>query len=122
MKRVVLYTIFSIAAAMVVLYAAVDPQSTPLFPRCAFLDSTGYPCPGCGSQRAIHSLLNLDLLTAFGYNPLVVMGIPTIGLLLYNDAKPKRHPWLSGILSSRLFSWGVVIVVILWWVYQIYRW
>ena len=40
--------------------------------------STDIKCPGCGSQRAIHSLLNLDIKSAFGYNPLLVCTLPYI--------------------------------------------
>ncbi|NBX37755.1 MAG: DUF2752 domain-containing protein, partial [Planctomycetes bacterium] len=34
-------------------------------------------CPGCGSTRAMHDLLNADLVRAFRCNPaLVVIGLP----------------------------------------------
>ena len=50
-----------VVAALVVfgfIYFALDPSRSDLFPRCVFLSLTGYKCPGCGSQRAIHALLH----------------------------------------------------------------
>ncbi len=34
-------------------------------PRCLFKLITGYECPGCGSQRAFHSLLHGDIAAAW---------------------------------------------------------
>ncbi|WP_225974845.1 DUF2752 domain-containing protein [Arachidicoccus ginsenosidivorans] len=48
------------------------------FPKCPFRSLTGLQCPGCGSQRAIHDLLNLDILGAFRENALMVVSIPYI--------------------------------------------
>jgi len=66
--------------AAVVLYRQVDPESSGLFPRCLFEWATGLKCPGCGSQRAIHQLLNGNVLKALQYNALVVAAIPYLSL------------------------------------------
>lgn len=59
------------------IYYNFNPSSEGnLFPRCPFLLITGYQCPGCGSQRAIHSLLHLDIAKAFSYNPILIISIP----------------------------------------------
>ena len=39
---------------------------------CAFHATTGLPCPGCGSTRAVLALLHGQPLTAFRFNPLIV--------------------------------------------------
>ena len=51
-----------------------DPEEMAVFPRCPFLLATGYECPGCGSQRAIHDMLHLDLKSAFSQNALIERG------------------------------------------------
>ncbi len=63
------------AVAAFFLYAAVDPAGAGdgYMPRCAFHESTGLYCPGCGSQRAFHQLLQGRLLEALDYNPLAVL-------------------------------------------------
>jgi hypothetical protein len=40
-------------------------------PRCVFHTVTGYPCPGCGSTRAIKQLWQGHVSTAFWFNPLM---------------------------------------------------
>ena len=74
-------TLAVMAIAAVVLYSAIDPESSVFFPKCPFHMLTGLECPGCGSQRAIHSLLNGDIAAAIHYNLLIVLSIPYLSLL-----------------------------------------
>lgn len=67
-------TIFCIVAVMI--YLLFSPESSIYFPKCPVYMLTGLQCPGCGSQRAIHELLNLNIAAAFTYNPLMVISIP----------------------------------------------
>ncbi|MFV0506503.1 MAG: DUF2752 domain-containing protein [Bacteroidales bacterium] len=39
---------------------------------------TGYQCPGCGSQRALHQLLHLNIDEALKLNALFVVGLPYV--------------------------------------------
>jgi hypothetical protein len=41
---------------------------------CVFKVFTGYPCPTCGSTRIVSSLIELDILSAFRWNPLLFLG------------------------------------------------
>ena len=54
--------------AAVAVYFALDPARHP-FPRCMFLTLTGWQCPGCGSQRALHALLHGDIASAWALSP-----------------------------------------------------
>ncbi|MCU0451667.1 MAG: DUF2752 domain-containing protein, partial [Bernardetiaceae bacterium] len=65
-----------VVLALVPIYHYFPPETTPGFPRCPFRLVTGYQCPGCGSQRAIHHLLNLRVGKAFAANPLLVISLP----------------------------------------------
>ena len=42
----------------------------PFAPPCPWHAMTGWPCPGCGSTRAMVLLLHLDLPGALAMNPL----------------------------------------------------
>ncbi len=77
-----------IAAVILYLYSPLD---SILFPRCIVKSLTGYECPGCGAQRAIHELLHLHVGAAFRFNPLLVISIPylILGFALDNIIK---HP------------------------------
>jgi hypothetical protein len=65
-----------IVAIFALLYRINDPARSNYFPKCPFYKLTGYKCPGCGSQRAIHHLLNAEFYQAFKENALLVISIP----------------------------------------------
>lgn len=54
----------------------IDPEYSAFIPKCPFRWFTGLDCPACGSQRAIHQLLHLNIKGAFGYNPFLILSIP----------------------------------------------
>lgn len=61
-----------------VLYYQADPESS-LFPACPFRQLTGILCTGCGSQRALHDLMHLDLAGAFRHNLLFPPALMILG-------------------------------------------
>ena len=72
----------SVIAVLVVLYEKYDPADFVLFPKCIFHSITGLQCPGCGSQRAMHALLNLEIGEAVRYNALFVAALPFLAVLV----------------------------------------
>lgn len=60
------------------LVASRNPTTDSIFPPCPLYAFTGIYCPGCGSTRATHALLNGDLIAAFDFNPLMVIAIPVL--------------------------------------------
>lgn len=85
------------------------------FLRCPSNLILGINCPGCGSQRAFHHLLHLEIIEALRYNALFVLAFPFvlywIGIKIYNlifDAKKTtRFP------TNKLFWIGLLIMVLL---------
>ena len=59
-------------------YTWLDPLDYAIFPKCPVKMLTGLDCPGCGSQRAIHALLNGQVAEAFRSNALMVLAIPYV--------------------------------------------
>lgn len=53
---------------IVPLYFFFDPNIPGKFPACPFFSITGLYCTGCGSQRALHDLLHLDIISAIKHN------------------------------------------------------
>ena len=45
---------------------------------CIVKTSTGYECPACGVTRMILSLMELDISSAFNYNPFLFITSPVI--------------------------------------------
>jgi len=72
------------------LYFLFNPTSFHFFPKCPFHTVTGFHCPGCGSQRAIHDLIHFRLLDAIGHNLLMVFTL-TFGFGLYFYSKTKFY-------------------------------
>ena len=99
-------------AALFFVFFFLDPAKIGIFPRCLFLRLTGYECPGCGSQRAIHHLVHLQIGQAFRENALFVLAIPYILLGVYleyfggNTRFPRLLPLFFG-------KWTAILVLIL---------
>lgn len=120
-----LVIVLVLAALLVigVIYFAIDPSTSGLFPRCTFLSLTGYKCPGCGTQRAIHALLHGDVAGAFKYNALLLVAIPWIALCLYAESRRLRNPRLYARLNAPLLIWLFLAMVLLWWLLRnIFDW
>jgi hypothetical protein len=81
-NRVVLILIgATLISGFFYVYSLYNPVESNLFPKCPSKYVTGYDCPGCGSQRAVHSLFNGEVSKAFNYNPLLFFLVP-YGLLV----------------------------------------
>jgi hypothetical protein len=48
---------------------------------CPFRALTGWNCPLCGGTRMGSALLHGDVLAAFGYNPVALIGLVILGIL-----------------------------------------
>ena len=57
----------------------IDPAATSFYPPCLFHALTNLHCPGCGTLRSLHQLLNGNVATAFGLNPLTISLLPFLG-------------------------------------------
>ncbi len=89
---------------LAVLYKKYSPLESAFFPPCPFRKMTGLLCPGCGSQRAIHHLLNLDIARAFRENMLLVIAIPYLIAGWMLELVP--HPG-AGLLKWRKILYGI---------------
>ena len=124
MRRTLVITI--VIAVLLVLgfiYYVLDPATSNVFPQCTFLSLTGYKCPGCGSQCAIHALLNGDVKAAFGYNAMLLVAIPWIALCLFAEGQRIRRPRLYARLNAPLLIWSFLVMVLAWWLLRnIFNW
>ena len=66
--------LWAICAGLTIALRPLWIAGSGLLPRCPWHAVTGWPCPGCGSTRAIVHLLNGDALGALAHNPLVASG------------------------------------------------
>ncbi len=120
-----LVIVLAVAVLMLlgIIYYALDPSQSGVFPRCTFLSFTGYKCPGCGSQRAIHALLHGDVAAAFKFNALLLISIPWIGLCLFAEGVRLRYPRFYDRVNAPLLIWLYLAMVLVWWLLRnIFNW
>ena len=105
------------------IYYALDPSTSDAFPRCSILSLTGYKCPGCGSQRAVHALLNGDVAGAFRFNALLMIAVPWMGLCLFAESRRTRNPRLCARLNPELLMSLFLALTLSWWLLRnIFDW
>ncbi|MFV0418170.1 MAG: DUF2752 domain-containing protein [Dysgonomonas sp.] len=101
-----------------VFYYLFSPEESSFFPQCPFHSLTGLDCPGCGSQRAIHYLLHLQIKRAFLSNPLLVTIIPYILLGVYIEyfGGKEKYPRIRQILFNKNAAYIILSAIILFWI------
>jgi hypothetical protein len=95
-----------------------NPAEHHFFPRCAFHVISGWDCPGCGGQRALHYLLHGNLGAAVRHNALLIALLPVGGGGLARSlwrhwsgrAGPAlfHHHWWPWLLCGLVIGFGVV--------------
>ena len=121
-KKIIKWGVISIiVVTAIIIYKKFNPSNVNYFPKCPFLSLTGLKCPGCGSQRAIHSILNLDIYAALKHNFLLVPAIPYIVLGAYFDM--LNAPTIKQVkLRKRLFGTKaimiILIIIVVFWIYR----
>lgn len=110
-SSVALIVLMALAAGI---YYTVDPGNTRWIPRCVFRTVTGWDCPGCGSQRMLHALLNGDFTGAWNYNPLLFCFIPLLLLYAILDLFPGRFPKMFRLMHSPVTIAIIGVIIIAW--------
>jgi hypothetical protein len=104
---------------LAILYKTYNPSGNNYFPKCPFRVLTGLKCPGCGSQRAIHYLLNFDIFNAIKENVILVLSIPYILTgLVFDSLKNSNENILKWrkILFGRKAIFVILTIIITFWI------
>jgi len=106
--------IFIMIVAVAFFYYKYDPISYRFFPKCIFKTLTGYDCPGCGTQRALHAFLHGEFLKAIKYNLFFVILLVFFPLYFYSKYFNKKlfyyvsHRYVMTFFIVFYFVYGVV--------------
>lgn len=118
-KKLSTYLFFALIAGSVLLfYFYYNPQSKSFLIKCPFKFFTGLDCPGCGSQRALHSLLHGEIKEAFYFNPLFILAIPYLltGILFewfgLKEVYPKTRKFLFGRTAILIIATVIIFFFI----------
>lgn len=116
-KDIVILCILIILSVVVVyVYSYCSPTDSKLFPKCPFKLLTGWSCPGCGIQRAIHSLLNGRWSEALSYNYFFIISIPYAFLIFiaYSLRKFMKNERVVELLEHRKLAMAYVYCFFAW--------
>ena len=88
----------------IIYYYRHDPAEGGV-PKCMFRTITGWDCPGCGSQRALHALLHGHIAEAWSFNPFVFIAVPVGMYYAVVEAGRARWPRLH---AASVNSWVIL--------------
>ncbi|MCR8558430.1 DUF2752 domain-containing protein [Mucilaginibacter sp. BJC16-A38] len=113
-----LYFAIALFVTIGLIYYYYDPAKYGLFPKCPFYVITGLNCPGCGSQRAIHSLLNGNFKEAAGYNILLIISLPFLFIHFFYKIKSfiQKKDLRWKVIYHPLTPKVIFLVVVIFWI------
>lgn len=110
-KRAHFFIIYPvITGSIALIYKYFNPLESVFFPSCPIKTITGVDCPGCGTQRAAHHLLNGEFQLAFAQNSLLFILVPYLLLGFYLQLVPQPTE-TEFKLRSVLYSQKAIIIL-----------
>lgn len=108
----------AVGLLLLALYYLFDPSESGIFPACPSHLLTGYDCPGCGTQRALHALLHGDLLGVVHYNAMLVVGVPLVLTIFVSNLLRRRYPRFHQAMNSNYVIAFAAVLTVFWTVYR----
>lgn len=105
-----------------IFYYCVNPSESHYAPRCLMKLLTGWQCPSCGGQRALHAFLHGRIAEAVSYNLFFVIAVPFLlvtdySTLMINRPNPSRFTIaLYNFSTSRYTLFSYIAIYLIWWV------
>lgn len=132
MSRNKLYLLFLIACLLgfiYLLYHLQDSENTH-FGVCIIKNVTGFPCPSCGTTRAVELLLQGNVLASLQMNPFgilvaIIMAIVpfwiSFDLMFKKDTFHKSYIQIEKTIIIKWFAVILILLVLLNWIWNIYK-
>ena len=115
-KIIITVSIVIILLGVLSLYSFINPSEYNFFPKCPLYSYTGIYCAGCGSQRAIHQIINGNIITGIRHNYLLVLVFAVLiykaGLFVLNKIYNKTH---NDLLHKPMATKIILVLVLLFW-------
>lgn len=132
MTRNKLYSLLLIAccAGFIYLFYTIDKLQNETFRVCIIKNVTGYPCPSCGTTRAVSfflkgRIIESILLNPFGIIVAVIMTVFPIWVLvdivLKKDSFFKAYKKTETIIRKPWIAIVLVVLVLLNWIWNIHK-
>lgn len=125
-----LYLIILIACLIGFLYLfySINHSESSHLSVCIIKNTTGYPCPSCGTTRAVKMLLKGDFISSLQMNPFgiivaILMYVLPIWIILDTLTQKKTfftyYKKTEIILKTRWLSFFLILLVIVNWIWNI---
>lgn len=115
-----------VGLSLVLIYYYIDPVGSDLahfVPKCPIKSLTGFDCPSCGIQRALHALFNGNFKAAFWVNPFLTFVLPYIVALIYTALSSDRFSQrIKPYVQHNLVTYTYLAVYVIWWVVRNTTW
>jgi|SRR6218665_57231 len=105
-----------------------DHKVFPLFGVCIFKTVTSFPCPSCGTTRAIQSLLSGDFYGSVRMNPfglivaLLMILLPiwiVFDWIFSRDTLWRQYYKTEKIINTKWIATLLILIVVLNWIWNI---
>lgn len=110
-----------VLAAILCLYYFLDPSTQEFMPKCAIHSLTGFNCPSCGNQRALHSFMHGDFLPAVRYNVFALYSVPYFVAVIVCSLVRFRSPRMQRMARAMMSRQAALLYVGLFVVWGIAR-
>jgi len=98
-------------------YFVFNPEASVLAPKCPVKLITGFSCPSCGIQRALHAAMHGHLLKALKYNFFLIVALPYLGAaVVASYGKGAVSAWVRTHLLSPTMLWIYIGLFFAWWI------
>jgi len=114
LRRSMPVAVAAMGMSVVVALATWNPSDYS-FPRCWFHWATGWHCPGCGCQRALHALAHGEWFHAIRYNLFVVLSLPILLTgYLHWTLQLYESDWQIRWRAPGWWIWGFLVAMLLY--------
>ena len=104
------------ATLLIYYYYTADPAKSISAPKCVFKLLTGWDCPGCGSQRALHALLHGHIAQAWNFNPFIFFAVPVAIFYAIIETGRTRWPKLHAKAIHPAILIPIALAITAWWI------
>ena len=122
-KILIATVIVVILLGVLSLYFFYNPSQHSFFPKCPFYSITGFYCPGCGSQRAIHQIINGNIINGIRHNYLILLLALVLSYqgIIYILSKLNNSTY-KNILHKPVVTKLILVIVLLFWLFRNFKW
>lgn len=132
MTRNKLYAIFIIAcfAGLIYFFYSIGHLQNETFRVCFIKNVTGYPCPSCGTTRAVSfflqgRIIESVLLNPFGIIVAIIMTVCPVwvvtDIVLKKDSFFRAYKKTEATIRKPWIATVLIVLVLLNWIWNIYK-